>query len=75
MDLQARKLELIQLLSLTTNESLIARIESLIKAEDTDFWDEIPQELKDSIERGLAQADAGKTKPHSEVQKMYSKWL
>lgn len=75
MDLQARKLELIQLLSLTTNESLIAKIESLIKAEQTDFWDTIPQEVKDSIETSIAQAEAGQTTPHSEVKGIFSKWL
>jgi len=40
-----------------------------------DFWDELPQEVKKSIEIGLKQADNGEVIPHEEVMKKYEKWL
>lgn len=42
---------------------------------ETDFWDEIPEAVKESIERGIEQERKGETKPHEEVMKKYKKWL
>ncbi|MAC93893.1 MAG: hypothetical protein CMC96_00180 [Flavobacteriales bacterium] len=36
-----------------------------------DWWDEISNEEKASIERGLAQSAKGKTKSHKEVMEKY----
>jgi PHD/YefM family antitoxin component YafN of YafNO toxin-antitoxin module len=40
-----------------------------------DFWDELPDHVKDGIERGQKQAMAGQTKSHDEVMEKYSKYL
>ena len=35
----------------------------------------MPDEVRKSVERGLAQSKKGLGKPHEEVMKKYSKWL
>ncbi len=41
----------------------------------SDWWDEISDAEKKSIEKGLAQADKGELVPHEQVMKKYKKWL
>jgi predicted transcriptional regulator len=43
--------------------------------EKADWWKAISKEENESIERGIQDAEAGKLKSHSEVQKLYEKWL
>ena len=43
--------------------------------EETDWWDEISEEERQSIERGLAEADRGELIPHEQGMKEYKKWL
>jgi predicted transcriptional regulator len=51
-------------------------IQELLKNQSqTDFWDELPNEVKASIEIGLKQAENGEVIPHEEVMKKYEKWL
>lgn len=38
-------------------------------ATETDWWDEIGEEEKQAIEKGLAEADRGEVTPHEEVMK------
>ena len=45
------------------------------KLEYTDFWDELPDHVKDSVDRGLKQSAAGETISHEEVMKKFSKYL
>ncbi|MBP9583225.1 MAG: hypothetical protein KBE38_13775 [Ignavibacterium sp.] len=42
---------------------------------ETDWWDEISEAEKVSIERGLEDIKAGRVIDHSEVKKLYEKWL
>ena len=42
---------------------------------EPDLWDDLPESVKESIEKGIEQAEKGDTKPHDEVMKKYSKWL
>lgn len=73
--LQHKKIELIQWLSTLDDISTIEKIIQLRKTEATDWWNEISTAEKKSIEQGIADADAGKLKPHSEARKLYGKWL
>lgn len=43
--------------------------------DNNDWWDEISQEEKSSIEKDLADIKAGRVIPHSKVKKIYAKWL
>ena len=55
--------------------SMIDKILELKNKESKDWWDETSDEEKESIEKGLEDANSGKLKPHSEIRKKYEKWL
>lgn len=44
-----------------------------IVVESLDFWTELPERVKNGIEKGLEQAKNGQTKPYNEVKKMLAK--
>ena len=75
INLQNKKIELIQWLSTLNDVSLIDKLVELRKTEKTDWWNEISAAEKESIEKGLLDADNGKLTSHSSVKKIYEKWL
>ena len=60
LNLQNKKLELIQWLSIKENK---------------DWWNSIAESEKEAIESGIQDANAGKLNPHSKARKIYEKWL
>ncbi len=76
MDLDSEKIKIIDWIANTKDESIIARIKLLKDhSRETDWWDEISEAEKASIERGLEDIKAGRVIDHSEVKKLYEKWL
>lgn len=75
LNLQSKKLELIQWLSTIEDLSVINKIIDLKKQENKDWWNLISDEEKQSIEIGLQDADAGKLNSHSQARQLYEKWL
>ena len=75
MDLQNKKIELIQWLSTLNDKSIIEKVMKLRESEKTDWWKEISKEEKKAIDQGINDADSGKLKSHSEARKLYEKWL
>lgn len=76
MNLQARKLELVQLILNTDRPNLLEKVSQILKQEEeADWWDELPLSVQKSVKRGMEQAKRGETRPHSEVMKKYEKWL
>ncbi len=73
-NIQERKLELIQWVSVIDDVSLLDRLTDLKDQSTTDWWDEISDNEKQSISTGLADADAGNVRPHSEARAIYEKW-
>lgn len=70
MNIQARKLKLVQMIINTDKSAILKRIEDVLKKETVvDWWDEISEAEKKSIEQGLAEADRGELIPHEEVMK------
>ena len=68
MNLQAKKLELVQLILNTEKPSVLARVEAVLKKEKgEDWWDETSEAEKKAIEKGIAEADSGKLIPHARV--------
>lgn len=41
----------------------------------TDEWEELPEYVREGIDRGLQQSAAGQTKSHEEVMKKFKKYL
>ncbi len=76
MDVQATKLELMRLLLNTQKEQVLQRIKEIFEHEDDiDFWDNLDEDLKASIERGLSQSERGEVKSHEAVMQKHKKWL
>jgi predicted transcriptional regulator len=76
MNLQARKLELVQMILNTDRPNLLEKVSQILKQEkEADWWDELPLSVQESVKKGMEQAKRGETRPHSEVMKKYQKWL
>jgi len=77
MNLQDKKLELVQLILNTEKPSVLKKVEAVLKKEnDLDWWDGISEAERKAIEKGIAEADQGELTPHSvvmdEVKARYS---
>ncbi|MCL9810116.1 hypothetical protein [Flavobacterium luminosum] len=75
LHIQNKKLELIQWLSTLEDSTLIEKIMELRKRESKDWWNSISENEKQSIEKGLQDAEEGKLNPHTNARKLYEKWL
>jgi predicted transcriptional regulator len=75
INLQNKKIELIQWLSTLNDQALIDKIMKLRKKEKIDWWNEISTAEKNAIEKGIQDANNGKLTSHSNVKKIYEKWL
>jgi len=75
LNIQNEKIELIQWLTTLNDKSTIQRLIELRNNHTKDWWAEISNEERASIEKGISDANAGNLKSHSEVRKIYEKWL
>ncbi|MAZ29574.1 MAG: hypothetical protein CL868_21170 [Cytophagaceae bacterium] len=75
MDIKNTKIELIQWLTTLEDKSLIEKILALRNTEQEDWWKDTSEAEKNSILKGLEDAESGKLKSHSEARKTYEKWL
>ena len=70
MNIQAKKLELVQLILNTERPSILEKVEAVLKKEKvTDWWDEISEAEQKAIDKGVNEANSGKLIPHEEVMK------
>ena len=70
MNLQAKKLELVQLILNTEKPTVLAKVEAVFKKEKgADWWDDTREAEKKAIEESIAEADNGQLIPHAEVMK------
>ena len=60
MNIQASKLELMQLILNIDNDKFIARIASFIHKESSDFWDDLSALEQSEIKKGIEQLNEGK---------------
>jgi len=67
------KIELIQWLTKLDDTAIIQKILDLKSCED--WWDKIGDTEKESIEKGISDANSGKLKTHNEAKEIYEKWL
>ncbi len=56
------------------DEKVLRMVQSILQIEqEHDFWDDLPEEIRNEVDEALLQADKGiiKGKPHDEVMKKY----
>lgn len=75
VNIQSKKLELIQWLSTIEDLSVLNKIIDLKKQENKDWWNSISENEKQSVEKGLQDAESGKLNSHSKARQLYDKWL
>jgi len=68
MDIQTLKLELVGKIVKTEKQSLLIEIDKLLQNEKSeDWWDELPQEVRDSILEGIEDVEHGNVYSHEQV--------
>jgi hypothetical protein len=74
-NLQQRKLELIQWLTLVDDDSVLEKVARLKEEDSADWWDTISEDERSSIQKGMEDAENGNLKSHSDARAIYEKWL
>ncbi len=74
MDIQATKLELMQLLLQTEEEEVLIRLRTVFQEQTTDWWERLSSEEKKKIKTGIREADRGELIANSEVRKRFKRW-
>ncbi len=60
----------------TADEKVVKMVYAMPEVDaQKDWWDDVSDEAKASIERGLKDADVRRVTSHKEVMKKYKKWL
>lgn len=60
----------------TADEKVVKMMHAMLEVEqESDWWDDLSDDARASIDRGLKEAQAGKVTPHAVVMKKYRKWL
>ncbi|MDB5114758.1 MAG: hypothetical protein JWQ79_250 [Mucilaginibacter sp.] len=67
MDVQSEKIELVKLLLETESRDVLNEIKAIFKKQGNDFYDDLPQHVKDDIEAGLKDVEAGNVYDHNWV--------
>lgn len=75
INIEKDKLEIIKWVTTLKDETSIERLKMLKNSSKTDWWDQISDEEKNAIDKGLADVKANRVKSHKEVKKLYAKWL
>ena len=66
MDIERKKLNLMQWLAQLNNEQLLKKVEA-VQAEDIDFWDELSEPQKEEIKKGLGELDSNLKHDYNQV--------
>jgi predicted transcriptional regulator len=68
MDIQALKIDLVQKILNSNKPDLLQKVNQLFRLEDPiDWWDELPQEIQDSINQGLQDVEEGNVWTYQQV--------
>lgn len=60
----------------TADEKVVKMVHAMLEVDaQKDWWDDVSDEARASIKRGLKDAEEGRIIPHNEVMKKYKKWL
>lgn len=74
MDLEARKYQFIQKLVKVEDESILEKLELVLRENQNDWFDDLSESEKNEIQIGLDQAEKGEVLSHEDVMKRFSKW-
>lgn len=75
MGLETEKIQLAKMLLETEDRSLIKEVRDLFRGREKDFWDEIPEYIKEGIRKSQEQAKSGHLTPDAIVREKFNKYL
>ena len=75
MNIAASKIELAKQILNINDKSLIRQVKALLQVQKDDWYDELPDHVKQSVEKSEKQIANGEGIPHKEAMKKYKKWL
>jgi predicted transcriptional regulator len=74
MNIAIAKVDLAKKILDTESEELITYISSIFESQKDNWFNELPEEIQASVEKGMKQSELGQTLPHAEVMEKYKKW-
>lgn len=75
MSFQKDRLKISEAILAIEDASLLDKIKQLIKTEQIDLWDELPDAIKTEVDLAIEELDQGKGIPHKEAMKPFDKWI
>ena len=75
MNIASTKLELAKHLLNTEDVGIINHIKAVFSVQNNNWWETLPDEIKNSVNRALKQSEKGMSVPHQRIKESYSKWL
>jgi hypothetical protein len=63
----ATKYKIVEKIINSEDELLLGEIKDLLAVSEKDFWNDLSENTKNSINRGLEDSKKGLTRPHNEV--------
>ena len=69
--------DLHELIDRVNDMSMLSAIKTILSKQtsESDFWEELPLNVRESVERGMSQIENGETRTHEEVMQKHNKWL
>jgi len=60
----------------TADLKVVKMIHAMLEADaDDDWWDTVPDKVKEDVEAALIESENGIMIPHAEIKKRYKKWI
>jgi hypothetical protein len=75
MRIEAIKLDLAKKLIETDKREIIGYKKAIFESHPSNWFEDLPADIQESLERGLAQSKRGEGRPHAELRKKHEKWL
>ena len=63
----ALKYKIIEKIIQTQDDAVLNEVKSILGVKENDFWEELPEEVKQSINQAKAELDRGEGIPHEKV--------
>ena len=77
MDAIELKSDIHNLIDRVNDMSMLRAVKAILSKQtsESDFWEELPLNIQESVKRGIRQVENGETRTHEEVMQKHKKWL
>jgi hypothetical protein len=74
MNIATAKVDLVKKILNTESKAVISYLQAIFESQPENWLEELPVEIKASLERGLKESQQGQGRPHGEVMKKFRSW-